>query len=180
MKIGSDTPLWLAARALLAMRQKEFFRRWQQVQEGFELEPIHDMRIASRRLREGLALFAPCYPAKAISRITRRVKGVTRLLGDMRNTDEALLYFTSRAGRFDAPTAAALATRVAGLRKVRDQEEQRLRSALGSLSVKVLRYYFQKTLNTPLLFSAPSGSADPFGTIGTYARETIGERLALV
>ncbi|HYR02018.1 MAG TPA: CHAD domain-containing protein [Syntrophobacteria bacterium] len=180
MKIGSHTPLWLAARALLAMRQKEFSRRWQQVQEGFDAEPIHDLRIASRRLREGVALFAPCYPAKPLSRIIRRVKGVTRLLGDMRNTDEALLYFTSLAERTDDSTAAALATHIDSLRKERDREAKRLRAALESLSIKVLQHYFQKTLGNPFIFSLPPESADPLGTIGSYARQTIGERLSLV
>jgi len=162
------------------MRQKEFFRRWQQVQEGFEAETVHDLRIASRRLREGVALFAPCYPAKSLSRITRRVKGVTRLLGDMRNTDEALLYFTSLAERIDGQTASALATHIDRLGKERDREAVRLRGALESLSIKVLRFYFEKTLGNPRLFSLPPGSADPFGTIGSFARQTLDERLSLV
>ncbi|GFE57920.1 CHAD domain-containing protein [Geobacter sp. AOG1] len=180
MKIGAGTPLWVAARALLSLRQKEFFRCWQQVQRGFEAEPIHDLRVASRRLREGLALFAPCYPAKALVHITRRVKGLSRLLGDVRNADEALLYFSCLAERQDGPTAAALASLVAGLRKERERGASHLKSALESLSLRVLSFYFKKTLENPCLFALSPDSADPFCTIGSFARQTAGERLSLV
>lgn len=180
MKIGADTPLWLAARALLDLRQKEFFHCWQQVLERGEAEPIHDLRVASRRLREGLTLFAPCYPARPLARVIRRVKGVTRLLGDMRNADEALLYFGCLAERLGVPAAASLGTLIAGLHKERDQGARHLKSALESLSIRVLRYNFRKTLGSPLLFSLQSEVANPFTSIGSFARQAIEERLSLV
>jgi len=180
MKIGADTPLWLAARALLDLRQKEFFHCWQQVLEGGEAESIHDLRVASRRLREGLVLFAPCYPPRPLARVIRRVKGVTRLLGDIRNADEALFYFGCLAERQNVQTAAALAILISGLRKERDRGARHMRSALESLSIRVLRYYFRKTLGSPLLFSLSSETANPFSSIGSFARQTIDERLSLV
>ena len=180
MDIDADTPLWLAARAIMSVRRKEFFRCWLELRKGFDPEPIHDLRVASRRFREGLDLFAPCYPAKPLARVTRRVKGVTRLLGDVRNTDEAILYFSSLAGKLDGPAAGPLATLVDRLRQEREREAERLRSALDSLSVKALRSGFGKTLTSPLLFSLPPGGIDPFATIGSFARQSLDARLLLV
>ncbi|MBT0653645.1 CHAD domain-containing protein [Geomobilimonas luticola] len=180
MTIGADTPLWLAARALLHLRLKEFFHCWQQVLEGGEAEPIHDLRVASRRLREGLALFAPCYPASPLARVIRRVKGVTRLLGEMRNADEALLYFGCLVERLGVPEAASLDTLITGLRKERDQGARHLTLALESLSIRVVRDNFRKTLGTPRLFSLPSEAVNPFSSIGSFARQAIEERLSLV
>ncbi len=180
MDIGADTPLWLAARAIMSVRRKEFFRCWLELRRGFDPEPIHDLRVASRRFREGLGLFAPCYPAKPLARVTRRVKGVTRLLGDVRNTDEAILYFSSLAGKLDGPAAGPLATLGDLLRQEREREAERLRSALDSLSVKALRCRFGKTLTSPLLFSLPPGGIDPFATIGSFARQALDARLFLV
>ncbi len=180
MDIGADTPLWLAARAIMSVRRKEFFRCWLQLRKGFDPEPIHDLRVASRRFREGLDLLAPCYPAKSLDRVSRRVKGVTRLLGDVRNTDEAISYFSSLAGKLDGPAVDVLATLRDSLCQEREHEAERLRSALDSLSVKVLRPSFEKSLNNPLLFSLPQGGIDPFATIGSFARQALDERLRLV
>src|SRR5512137_556288 len=93
MGIAGSTPLWVAARALLTLRGEDFRRRLADVRQTFDAEAIHDLRVSSRRLREGLVLFAPCYPAAGVARLVRRIKKVTRLLGDIRNRDEALLFF---------------------------------------------------------------------------------------
>jgi CHAD domain-containing protein len=37
--------------------------------------PIHDMRVASRRLRSGLAIFDNCLPAKKVKRWKEAVSG---------------------------------------------------------------------------------------------------------
>ena len=67
MQMEGTTPLWIAARVLLYERGEDFFRRRDKVLKTFDPGDIHDLRVASRRLREGLALFAPCYPARITS-----------------------------------------------------------------------------------------------------------------
>ena len=62
--ISSSTPLWIAARLLTKEHAREFFKCWTKVAKGFETEEIHDLRVASRRLRECLALFEPCFGGK--------------------------------------------------------------------------------------------------------------------
>src|SRR5690242_5285968 len=86
-------PLWLAARTIMAERSNDLFQRWDRAKKSFSLDDIHDLRVSSRRLREALALFAPCFPDRKMGRINSRIKRLTNLLGTMRNTDEALLYF---------------------------------------------------------------------------------------
>src|SRR5512136_2315517 len=94
MHVDGSTQLWVAARVLLCERGDDFFMRWDKVLKTSDPEDIHDLRVSSRRLREGLALFAPCYPPESLKRLVRGLKRVTRLLGDIRNTDEAILFFT--------------------------------------------------------------------------------------
>ena len=60
MNVEGKTPLWLAARVLLHERGDDFFRRRDKVLKTFDPEEIHDLRVSSRRLREGLELFLPC------------------------------------------------------------------------------------------------------------------------
>lgn len=54
---------------------------------GQDIEYIHRMRVASRRLRSALAIFAGCLPARKITAWTREVRKITRALGDARDTD---------------------------------------------------------------------------------------------
>jgi CHAD domain-containing protein len=56
------------------------------VVEARDIEAVHDMRVASRRLRAGLALFVPCLPSWA--RLWRKeVRRITRALGQARDLD---------------------------------------------------------------------------------------------
>ena len=98
----------------------------------------------------------------------------------MRNTDEAILYFSSLAGKMDGPAAEALADMGDTLCLEREREVDRLESALDSLSVKVLRCRFEKVLNNPSMFSLPPGGIDNFSTIGSFARKALDERLRIV
>ncbi len=55
--------------------------------EGRDTECVHDMRVASRRLRELLQLFQSIYPKKKRKRVFAGVKKITRILGMPREMD---------------------------------------------------------------------------------------------
>jgi CHAD domain-containing protein len=57
------------------------------VRMGKDLEYIHRMRVASRRLRSALPIFAGCYPTRKVITWTREVRKITRALGIARDTD---------------------------------------------------------------------------------------------
>lgn len=57
------------------------------VRAARDIEHIHRMRVASRRLRSALPLFAGCYPAKKVSAWLKEVRRVTRALGAARDLD---------------------------------------------------------------------------------------------
>ena len=56
-------------------------------------EAIHDLRVASRRIRITLALFAPFIRDRFLKQLTRKLRRFTRELGRLRNIDEAIAYF---------------------------------------------------------------------------------------
>lgn len=180
MQLDGRTTLWLAARTLLAERSADFFRRWFRVLKTFDLDDIHDLRVASRRLREGLILFAPIYPVKNIAPLVRKVKQVTTLLGEMRNTDEALLFFSTLSDELDAAYRDPLTNLLAEFKRLRKREEKRLRKRLKSGEPKVLRSSFQKVVCSPFLFSPPPPHADPFSPLSVYAKEGLRQRMAEV
>ncbi len=54
---------------------------------GKDIEYIHQIRVASRRLRNGLACFLDCLPKKKAKVWQTEVKKITRAMGDARDLD---------------------------------------------------------------------------------------------
>jgi len=159
---------------MTAAHAKEFFKRWRKVAKGFDAEEIHDLRVASRRLREALALFADCFPEKRVRRIRKRVKQVTDILGDLRNTDEALLFLSGLSSAEREPAQAGLDLLLAGLQKEREAARQRLEKDLGSLRPTPLRRAIREELSRPELFG--NQRTDPFQPLVRFADQAIANR----
>ena len=60
------------------------------VRSAEDIESIHRMRVASRRLRSAVPLFAVCFRKKQVNYWLQEIKGVTRALGAARDADVQL------------------------------------------------------------------------------------------
>src|SRR6185369_6623150 len=69
------------------------------VLKSCEHEDIHDLRVASRRFRAALNLIGPLSDCGHMPLLSKGVRSLTRTLGDLRNLDEALIFFSSRTER---------------------------------------------------------------------------------
>ena len=180
MILMKKTPLWIAARGLLAERGAELFRCWEQTATSFDTEDIHDLRVASRRLREGLTLFAPCYPPARIRRLRKSIRKITDILGDLRNIDEGLAFFRAEAVDLGPEHGKELTGCIALYERNREESRKKLKRDLRRMNPGTLRKYFVRTIHSPHLFDPPPGAADPFATIDEFARKNIDLRLAPV
>jgi len=176
MRIEPTAPLWVAARALIAERKCDLEQRWNRAERTFDAEDIHDLRVSSRRLREALTFFSPCFPAKSLARTFSRTKRLTRMLGTMRNTDEALIFFRSCAA--SGRTASELDGLLSQLEQERKQELKLLKAGLQSHPLAPLREQLDALLLEPDLFA--NDRVDPFTQIVGFAREMIVERIRAV
>ena len=64
------------------------------VRESKDIEYVHRLRVASRRMRSALSLFSTCFYKQDYKRINKDIRAVTQALGEARDTDvqvEALL-----------------------------------------------------------------------------------------
>ena len=59
-------------------------------------EYVHQMRIASRRLRSALPVFETCFAPSDYQSWGREIKKITRALGEARDTDVQLLFLEDR------------------------------------------------------------------------------------
>lgn len=180
MQPEGTTPLWIAARVLLRERVDDFFRRLERVLETFDPDDIHDLRVASRRLREGLALFAPCYPPRNIGRVVQQVRRVTRLLGEIRNTDEALIFFAALADELDHACRGDLERLLDSFREMRKNELKRLKAGLRQAGSESRADFHRQVVNSPALFTPPADGTDPFAPLTAFARGALDARLAAV
>jgi CHAD domain-containing protein len=177
MSVDATTPLWAAATFLLDERGRDFFRRRDKVLKTFDAEGIHDLRVASRRLREGLLLFAPCYPGDALVWILKKSRKVTRLLGDIRNSDEAALFFATLRDELDDACHADLSRLVAAFQEERTDELEQLEAGLQKLTSTKVRERFQRTVDNPSLLAPLPGGVDPFEPLADFARESLDARV---
>jgi CHAD domain-containing protein len=65
-----------SAERVVAVRAAEVFEHSDGVLDVGDIEPLHDMRVATRRLRAALEVFAPCFPAKRHRKALKRVKAL--------------------------------------------------------------------------------------------------------
>src|ERR687886_307202 len=82
-----DEPFEVAARRVVAARADELFEHSDGVLDTEDIERVHDMRVATRRLRAVLEIFAPCFPAAPFKAALRDVKGLADALGERRDPD---------------------------------------------------------------------------------------------
>ncbi|HNY83753.1 MAG TPA: CHAD domain-containing protein [Anaerolineaceae bacterium] len=73
------------------------------VKAAEDIEAIHQMRVASRRMRSALAIFRSCFRSPLYKSILKDVRAVTGSLGTARDLDVQLAYLAEQAIKFDTP-----------------------------------------------------------------------------
>ena len=74
-------------RAVVRVRADELFEHAENVLDTSDIERVHDMRVASRRLRAVLEIFEPCFPQGDFKTVLRDVKALADALGERRDPD---------------------------------------------------------------------------------------------
>jgi len=174
------TPLWTASKGLLAERGSDFFRYLETAATTYDPVDIHDLRVASRRLREGLALFGGCYPQDRLSYMRKAVRKITDILGDLRNIDEYLVFLREETLELGPVHGQELAQYIDLYQGKRVKAQKQLKRDFRKIRPATLRKYFVRTIHFPYIFNPPPGAVDPFVAIDDFARESIDQRLASV
>lgn len=92
---------------------------------------VHDLRVASRRLRAALETLAPLLGSKRTDRLRRPIRRLTRELGQLRNLDEARWYLLGMK-------TAGLSPLTTALMQQSHEELRRIRRLLQGLPCKRL------------------------------------------
>ena len=103
--LRADEPYYEAAARVVGIRAQELFAEAEGVLDVSDIERVHDMRVATRRLRAVLEIFEPCFPSKAFKLVLGDVKMLADALGERRDPDvhiESLTRYLATATQADA------------------------------------------------------------------------------
>ncbi|MDD2270868.1 MAG: CHAD domain-containing protein [Desulfuromonadaceae bacterium] len=132
------------SRGVVLEQWGELLRLRREVLKTFTTEASHDLRVSSRRFRAALELFDPWLPQKHTGRLKKSLREVTRLLGALRNIDEALLFFNKRT-----PAQVASGFQLSYLLTLmRSGERVRIGKTLKDFDHRHLNRTVQKAANT--------------------------------
>ena len=98
MTISSETPS-IRAECVFGMQRllpllEAFSKEIEGVKTAQDIEHIHRMRVASRRLRAALPLFMSCIPERKYHQWLLEIQKMTRALGYARDTDVQIAFIT--------------------------------------------------------------------------------------
>ena len=88
--IHADMTFAEAAARTVAVRAGELWEHSEGVLDTGDIERVHDMRVATRRLRAVFEIFAPCFPRAEHRAALREVKALADALGARRDPDVQL------------------------------------------------------------------------------------------
>lgn len=121
--------------ALLKRRIAKLYRHLPRALAGEE-EPLHQMRVAARRLRVALPLLAQKPGGRRVRRAVRQVRDLTRAGGGSRDLDVATALLEGRLAEAPSPELKRM---VRDLRAARARSRQRLADDLLDLDIARLR-----------------------------------------
>jgi CHAD domain-containing protein len=115
--LAAEEPYAAAAAKVIAVRSREVADHSKNVLDIADIERVHDMRVATRRLRAALEIFEPCFPRGPYADTLTEVKGIADALGERRDRDvtiEALERFVDGLASPDRPGVLGLIEEMRG------------------------------------------------------------------
>ena len=113
--VDPDEPYAAAGARVVRARAAELFDHADGVLDTEDPERVHAMRVATRRLRAVLEIFAPCFDRELHGEVLRDVKRLADALGERRDPDVHLIglhALTAAVAEGQRRGVAAFAARV--------------------------------------------------------------------
>jgi CHAD domain-containing protein len=133
-----------SAERVVAVRAAEVFEHSDGVLDMDDIEPVHDMRVATRRLRAALEIFESCFPAKRHRKALKRVKALADALGERRDRDVAIKFLEGFAAEVPDADRVALIALIERLSREQQQANDELAPYVAPKRLKRLRRRLRK------------------------------------
>ncbi|MGH2409431.1 MAG: CHAD domain-containing protein, partial [Chloroflexota bacterium] len=137
--------------------------------DGSESEPLHDMRVASRRLRAALEAFRECFPRSDYRPVEKMARALTHGLGAVRDLDVLLAETRRLATKATPEEYAGIELLIAHLEGERAKARPAMLKVLDELREHGFRHRVLSLARNP---------RDHGGTLQAHARRQAIARLA--
>jgi CHAD domain-containing protein len=114
--LTAEGPYATAAAKIVAVRAREVADHSRDVLDVSDIERVHDMRVATRRLRAALEIFEPCFPKKQLRSALREVRAIADALGERRDRDVAIAALEEFGAALAAPDRPGISSLIEQLR----------------------------------------------------------------
>jgi CHAD domain-containing protein len=128
---------------------------------GENIEALHDMRVATRRLRAAFEVFQEAFQAKALKPHLKGLRQTGRTLGAVRDLDVFIDHVQKYAETLPEAERSSLSPLLDHLKVERDQARVRMLAWLDSLGYAFFKYKFSAFLNTPGAGACPVSQEPP-------------------
>ena len=138
IEISPWEPYAQAGARIVRARGGELFAHADGVLDLEDIERVHDMRVASRRLRAVLEIFAPCFPRAEYKDVLRDVKRLADALGERRDPDVQIAALQDFEAAIPTAQRPGVQRLVARLRERQLEGNRVLAAALAELQTSDL------------------------------------------
>ncbi|MGI9165668.1 MAG: CHAD domain-containing protein [Pyrinomonadaceae bacterium] len=172
-----------AIRLVVTTRLKEMSALREKAFDWSDPEGVHDMRVASRRLRSALRDFMPYVRKRRVSHSLQGIKAIADALGRVRDQDVAIIALEKLAAKAPPEVSPGIQALADGRRTRRDEARAELHAILDQDRLVQLQsdflLAFEAALTPPQGRGKPRQSANLAGNFKyrDVARATIPERL---
>jgi CHAD domain-containing protein len=125
-ELTADEPYRSAATRIVALRVEEVVEHSGNVLDVSDIERVHDMRVATRRLRAALEVCEPCFPGKRFKSTLAEVKEIADALGERRDRDVSIAALEGFAAEMPAPDRPGIQSLINELRAEQRQANEAL------------------------------------------------------
>jgi exopolyphosphatase/pppGpp-phosphohydrolase len=134
-----------AQRVLLA-RLHTMLEWSEEVIKHEDIEAVHRMRVASRRLRAALDAYQACCDSKHFASVYRQVKEAANALGEARDADVMLHYLSEQLEGLTKDEQAGVRWLMARLQGHRQQQQQHLDNFLHNFDGEKLEHHLKASV----------------------------------
>lgn len=128
-----------AMRSLIGARWEEVWNAIPRAAEGTDIEGVHDVRVASRRLRAAMDVAAPAFPPSWYKPLHMLAKEITSELGAVRDRDVMIEYLVAAREQAAPNERPGIDRLIARIERERAAARTEMESFLGEVTARGMR-----------------------------------------
>jgi CHAD domain-containing protein len=117
--------------------------------QGDDIEELHDMRVATRRMRTAFDIFGSAFDHKLMRHYLKGLRSVGRALGAVRDMDVILEYALDYQGKIDESKKKGLEPLLSAWKESIDKKRVKMTQHLHSEEYQNFKYRFNLFLQSP-------------------------------